>query len=161
MANLCSFIMRVKGRADNLRKFDNIIVNSEVSYPKEKYFRRCEFELLTDPEILLNIEDDEILYIDYSGTCAWSVGYAMAYNNPNFVLIENDALATNLQRESELLALDIEVFSEEGGCGFQEHYLYKEGWQIENETVDFEEIYNEETDDYERIGGFESWEFTI
>lgn len=144
--------------ADNLREFDNIVVNSHMSDPKEKYFLRSEFELLTDPIVLLNAEDYEMLCIDYGGTCAWNVGSTLACN-----LVEDNVgpLVTNLQRESELLALDIEVFSEEPGWGFQEHYLYKQGWEIKNEILPYEDIYNEKTDEYERTGGFESWGFTI
>lgn len=144
--------------ADNLREFDSIVVNSHMSDPKEKYFRRSEFELLTDPIILLNAEDYEMLYIDYGGTCAWNISNSLACN-----LVEDNVepLVTNLLRESELLTLDIEVFSEEPCWGIQEHYLYKQGWEIENERMSYEDRYNEETNEYERIGGFESWEFTI
>ena len=54
---------------------------------------------------------------------------------------------TTLLIESERLNLDIEVYSEECGCCFQEHYIIKQGEMVCDECVDWEcyDIYDYET----------------
>lgn len=94
--------------------------------------------------------------------------------------LEESLKASSLIRESKLLNLTIEVFSEEYGVGFQEHYVIQNGNVIIDECVDAQEYvacefdtveeFNEEyglnitkeqfeEDDYIVIGGFGDWEF--
>jgi hypothetical protein len=59
------------------------------------------------------------------------------------------------------LQLDMEVYSEECGVGFEEHFIFIDGELIIDECVDIVEKYNEETMEYERYGGFGDWDFEI
>jgi hypothetical protein len=54
----------------------------------------------------------------------------------------------------------MEVYSEEPGCGFQEHYVFVDGRLVTEETTEYTEEFNEETDEWESSGGFE-WDFEI
>ena len=96
----------------------------------------------------------------------------------------NEFRGTTLPIESERLNLDIEVYSEECGCCFQEHYMILKGDLICEECVDWYEyclgdyetkeeaeeeleieITDEEwengQDDYISRGGFGNWDFSI
>ena len=61
----------------------------------------------------------------------------------------------------EQLNLDMEVYSEEPGCGFQEHYVFADKVLVVNESVDYTEEYDEENDEWVSEGGFEDWSFEI
>lgn len=61
----------------------------------------------------------------------------------------------------EQLGLDMEVYSEEGDLGFQEHLRFVDGELVEEECVDYSEEYNEATEEYETSGGFDDWNFEI
>lgn len=85
--------------------------------------------------------------------------------------------------ESKRLNLDIEVYSEECGMCFQEHYVIINGDTVISECVDWQEyaIYDYDTkeeaekdlgieitdeewescDDYISRGGFDNWDFEI
>lgn len=87
-----------------------------------------------------------------------------------------------MQLESKRLNLDIEVYSEECGCCFQEHYIIVNGNIVADECVDWYEYYigdyntKEEAEEeleieitdqewkhdyYISRGGFENWDFEI
>lgn len=65
-----------------------------------------------------------------------------------------------LYEACEQLQLDMEVYSEEPGCGFQEHYVFVDGQLVTEETTDYTEEYNGEIDEWESSGGF-IWDFEI
>lgn len=90
---------------------------------------------------------------------------------------------TTLDKESKRLNLMIEVYSEECGEAFQEHYLFDNGDTIIDECVDYNEYYigdynskaeaEDELDieitdeewncgeEYIKRGGFGDWNFEI
>lgn len=84
---------------------------------------------------------------------------------------------SNILRESERLNLIIEIYSEEGGCGFQEHYLINFGVEEEGECRDWNDSYEDELDEEDpnydpeneennivevaASGGFPDWTFCI
>ena len=118
-------------------------------------------------------EDD---YAIIGGDCAWSVISAM----------RNEGNPNNIEKLSARLNLAIEVYCEECGFEFQEHFLVKNGNVMIDECVDWEEYAvedfetkeeaeeelevtftdeeraNRRANDY-RItrGGFDSWDFEI
>ena len=87
---------------------------------------------------------------------------------------------------SKELNVTMEAYSSEPGCAFQEHYIYNHGECLEEECVDYRELYYD-TDEYSNFeafkheydipdevteddldgggnyceGGFEDWTFTI
>ena len=52
-----------------------------------------------------------------------------------------------LQKLIEKYNLDLEIYSEEPGCGFMEHFRWEGGEQIENEVADFALIHLDDMED--------------
>ena len=109
---------------------------------------------------------------EINGNTKWSVQTSMVDNaismrtEPNKWSFGEDVDKTErsfvtLFEACEQLGLDMEVYSEECACGFQEHYLFIDGELVAKECVDYSEEYNEETEEYESSGGFDDWDFEI
>lgn len=160
MANECSFEMRIKGSYPNINMFLGFITK-KLNIREIGWFPRW--------INIIDIEQEENFALLH-GICCWSVATAMR-NKTN----ESDA---TLKFLSEILNLDIEVYSEEEGCEFQEHYLVRKGKEEIDDCVDWSVLYfdrQEELDKYNQehgtdyplyedieIGGFESkyWEIS-
>lgn len=111
MANNCYFEIKVKGKKEGLDFIkDNI----------RDMGRIFECGVVDKPE---GFEED-ILHM--YGDCAWSVQNAILDNK-------------KLQKEIANRKLDCEIFSEESGFGFAEHYLWKDGVLWKEECEDFYE----------------------
>lgn len=179
MANLCSFSMYVRGNHGDIEQFYNA-----MSQKGNIYMGRG-----GDAEIIW--DDDDVACID--GWCKWSVQSAMIDNaismrrNPEVWLWGDEDKAKSLEfitlwEACEKWKLDMEVYSEEPGCEFQEHYVYIDGEIVCDECVEYheyclddydtkeeaeEELDIEITDDeweeggYISRGGFENWDFEI
>ena len=83
----------------------------------------------------IHYEDDG--YIEVSGYCAWSVICSIGAKDQ---YSDKEYPSTSLLEESELLNLDIEVYSTEPG-GFAEHYHYHNGEVLADECVEYWEHY--------------------
>ena len=173
MANECNFSMKVKGEKRNILTFINELTPS-YDYESDpiikeggpRHFTRI-FNIEIDNESELeNCKDDDITSVIIDGTCAWSVWSCMCKGpHTYYSSLKRDygdkCVATNLEDETRLLNLEVEIFSDECGLCFQEHFLYNKGECIIEEERDYEEYYNEETDEYTCDGAFESWDFSI
>lgn len=183
MANICSFSMKVRGEHDNIEKFYNAMMQNGNVYMGRG----------ADAEINYNDEDDTA-HID--GGCKWSIVSAMVDNaismrsNPDrwwwgdsvdYKSLEFITLWEACKRWN----IDMEVYSEESGCCFQEHFVVVNGDLICEECVEWNEYWiddyetKEEAEDELGIeitddewasglkegrftrGGFESWDFEI
>ena len=180
MANICSFSMCVKGTHENIEKFYNAMCQDGNIYMGRG----------ADAKILYEDEENRAL-ID--GWCKWSVQSAMIDNaismrtEPNMWAWGNGVDASKLEfitlwEACDRWNIDMEVFSEEPGCAFQEHYLFIDGQVVLDECVEWNEY---DLDDYETKeeaekeleikitdeeweeggfigrGGFENWDFEI
>lgn len=178
MANVCSFLMKIKGNRDDMVDF-YMALNQKG---KIWMGRGANTDFASDGETAL-----------MSGTCKWSVLSALVdcavsmrnepdkwYHDPDSGGIEYITLWEACRRWN----ITMEVYSEECGCQFQEHFRCDKGDIIYTECVGWEEydIYDYETkeeaeedlevkftdeewanaEDY-RItrGGFENWTFEI
>lgn len=171
MPNYCNYTMKVYGKKENVQSFINIM-EAEYYYNENDIYVSCEeqrhffriFDTYYDEEELKQAKDNENISIMIDGTCAWSVEVCMndgGYYKDIRTRYKEKAKGTTLQDESKTLDLIIEVYSEEIGVGFQEHYLYDRGVKIYDECVDYEELYDEETEEIIGYkGGFE-WNFCI
>lgn len=150
MPNYCNYSMKVKGSATNVDEFIKII---QVDYDfddngqcnVDRHFWRVFEADVTDENI-----EDGYKEVIIQGYCAWSV-YSCMFNGPNTYQSNHPDPkdgGTTLPLESARLQLDIEVFSEESGDGFMEHYLIQNGEFEINDCVDFVEYC---TDDYETV----------
>ena len=162
MANICDFSMVVKGKKENIEQFMDMMEQKGTVW-----MGRGAVIDFTDMEELEN--GNYRCQID--GGTKWNVTSSMVLNavsmreNPDMWFFGDDIDKTKLSfvtlfEACEQLNLAMEVYSEEAGNGFQEHYLFDEGRLMANETVDYTEEYNEETDEYETSGGF-VWDFGI
>ena len=171
MANHCHFMIKVKSKTKkNIKIFKDIAttsynyVNGVNEENKDHLCRIFDFEY-NDPNERIIKEKDGMYSCIFDGVCAWSVYSCMftgdgTYFNDFKELYGKESMATNIPEISEDLELDIEIFSEEVGCEFMEHYVVKQGQITTEETVEYIEEYNEETDEYTSKGGME-WIFTI
>jgi hypothetical protein len=179
MANICSFVMKVRGNKEDIEQFYKA-VNQEG---KIWMGRGAETDL--------TFKEDGAAFL--SGWCKWSVVSALIdnaismrteperwYHEPG----EEEHEYITLYEACKRWNLVMEVYSEEGGCQFQEHFLCDKGEVICEECVEWEEYdisdyeskeeaeedldveFTDEEwanhDDY-RItrGGFENWDFEI
>lgn len=128
--------MRVCGQKENVEQFVKIIKNGDT--------RRLSrvFDAYVDESLKL---PNGWVRASVSGTCAWSVYSCMWEGEHTYFDQSKDPTRTSLIIESREKELDIEVYSEESGLGFEEHYRVKNGEILENEE--------------RNIGGFGSWPF--
>ena len=124
-------------------------------------------------EVYANRRLDEANASYISGYCAWSVYSCMFGTSHTYYddfITEKYGnkyigfMGTTLPDESRRLNLKIEVYSEEPGCGFMEHYLIDNGEILIEDCVDYEEVLDEEgleAGEIKIIGGFENRNYNI
>ena len=154
MPNYCYYTMKVKAKNnDNLMEFVKIMQGdydyTNLKFTTARHMWRI-FEATFDEDAIEEDEDDNSIAIYIYGNCAWSVHSCMlegklTYHNDHL----NDPRNSSLLRESKLLDLEIEVYGEETGEGFQEHYLIKNGELFIDECRDIREYCCYDYDDCE------------
>ena len=169
MANNCYFEMKIKGTAEDCGKW----YKRMISYDEPNYFHR-----IFSADIYEEGDIDKEHYMCIAGECAWSLDTCRRTSGDSE---GKDLFAMNSQE----LSIDMEVYSSEPGMAFQEHYIYKHGECLNEECIDYEEIFydKEMYENFEKFknkynlpknvteddldegwynkGGFASWEFTI
>lgn len=163
MANICDFSMIVKGKKGNIEQFINMMQQKGTVWMGRG--------AVVHSQDMEETELCEIYRCQIDGDTKWSVQSSMVSNaismrtEPDkwsFGDMDKTTLTfVTLFEACEQLQLDMEVYSEECGCGFQEHYVFVDGNLVVEECVDYTEEYNEETEEYESSGGFDSWDFEI
>lgn len=191
MPNICLYSMCTIGKKEDVEEFIKVIKadydygTMEFSHDRH-FFRVFEADCDEIEDLGANIYGDNLYKVIINGECAWSVGCCMfrgGYYDDFKERFQNEFRGTTIPAESERLNLSIEVFSEECGCCFQEHYTVIDGKIIEDECVDWYEYDLSEYDtkeeaeenleieitdeewnsgeDFISRGGFSSWDFTI
>jgi hypothetical protein len=178
--------MCVKGRKENVEEFIKVIKANYDYGTMEFTHDRHLFRVFSADDNGIEQVDDDVYEVIINGDCAWSVHSCMFesyYYNDLKERFPNEFRGTTLPIESERLNLDIEVYSEECGMCFQEHYIILNGNVAVYDSVDWCEYYirdfetkeeaeeeldieitDEEwngNDDFISRGGFESWDFEI
>lgn len=136
MPNYCNYEMKIKGDKDAIKRVVDCL-KAKYNYhagtkPSHKHFCRVF-------QVEYKMESDNVCFI--YGNCAWSV-YSCMLNGENtyYNSIKKDHkdifMGTTLLEQSK--DCEIEVFSEEEGMGFSEHYRLKNGKYLVDETVDIE-----------------------
>lgn len=150
MPNYCNYSMCVVGKQrKNVEEFIKVI-NADYDYGKMEF--SCDRHMFRVFEAECNeIEerDNGTFEVIIYGYCAWSVASCMfegGYYRRFQEEYGSNSRGTTLLIESKKLNLDIEVYSEESGMCFQEHYVITNGELKVDESVDWEEIWVE---DYE------------
>ena len=181
MANICGFSMCIKGAHDDIENFYNA-----MSQKGNIFMGRG-----ADAEIQYEDEENRA-FID--GWCKWSIQSALIDNAVSMRTepskwywgdsVDSSKIEfVTLWEACKKWNVDMEVYSEECGCCFQEHYVMVNGDVVCEDCVEYNEYC---IDDYETKdeaeselgieitdeewhsgecfisrGGFESWDFDI
>lgn len=134
MPNYCQYTMYAEGKSESI---DELVVRLTTVKGERPHFFRV-FEA--------NVEDlvprsDGTRLVCITGNCAWSVGLCMT--EP-----EVAPHCTSLEKTSDDLGIEIEVFSEEPMMEFAEHYHYVPNGQTVEEDCEFKEVWWDR-DEYE------------
>ena len=142
MPNYCNYEMKIKGSKEAIQRVIACLeadYNYNIGKPKHKHFFRVFSVYYEENEMKVN-EDGTFTQFLW-GNCAWSVYSCMCsgehtyYNNCKNDFGEN-FMATTLQEQSQ--DCEIEVFGEEEGIGFSEHYIFKNGEMLVDDCVETE-----------------------
>jgi hypothetical protein len=182
MANLCSFLMKVRGHKDDIIQFHKALTQDGKIWMGRG----------ADADLKFDGDDAAVM----SGTCKWSIQSALIDNAISMRtdsrkwyfgegLSSKDFEFITLYEACERWNLVMEVYAEECGCQFQEHFICDKGDDICNDCVDWEEYFVEDYETKEEAeedleititdeewatgleegrftrGGFESWDFEI
>ena len=142
MPNYCEYEMKIKGSKKAIERVINCLkqdYNYSKCKPSHKHFFRV-FECFDDEEFVKN-EDGTFTKFVW-GDCAWSVHSCMLKGqNTYYDSVKNDFpnifMGTDLEEQSK--DCEIEVFSEEEGCAFSEHYIFKNGKCLLDDCVKTEQ----------------------
>lgn len=163
MGNICSFTMVVKGKRENIYIFDDWMNQRGIIWMGRGAEASIDSIEKADGKNRAKI----------SGWCKNSIDSALVsdaidmrkrpehwsgggYDHNGYKL-----KFVTLYEACKELNLDMEVYSEEPGCEFQEHYLYRDGRLEVDETVRYWETFDEETGEFTPHGGFKNWDFEI
>lgn len=169
MANNCFFTARLIGKGDIIDKISEWIKNHT--------YDSCEFVESAEPpisdEILADFEHDTD--IEVSGDVKWSLNSAWNLDKKKpespYKLDTADPKTAELLKNLENERMNgeslvdftegymIELYSEESGMGFQEHYIIKNGEILVDDCRNWYENYNEDTDESYPDGGYKEWIF--
>lgn len=166
MANICSFSMMVVGnKKENLETFLNMLTqNGDVYMGRGANVYSHEIEDVSD-----NYEKEKYR-MQIEGDCKWAIESALIRNaismreDPDKWYFGDKTDITKLRfvtlfEACKELDVNMEVFSNEPGCGFEEHILYQDGYTL-NETCDYTETFNEDSQEWGSEGGYE-WDFEV
>ena len=188
MPNYCSYSMCVVGKKENVEEFIKVM-QADYDYGAMKFsYDRHMFRVFKADCDEVEERFDGRFQTIITGYCAWSVSSCMLESGYYGDFKETYGVnfrGTTLLIESEKLGLDIEVYSEEGGMCFQEHYIIIKGEMVRDECVDWQEFWVEEFETKEKAeeelemsitdeewkfaleegrfmrGGFLNWDFEI
>lgn len=146
MPNYCDYEMKVKGSKEAIKELLECL-NADYNYssgakPEHKHmFRVFQAELVNDrPKANIDGTYTQHIY----GYCAWSVASCMLRNRGYYADIKKEYpeifMGTSLEELSKELDIEIEVFSEEPGMCFSEHYIFERGVCVCEECEELETV---------------------
>lgn len=141
MANDCLYEMKIKGSKKAINRVIKCLKANynygEEKKPRHKHFFRI-FECYDDGDEIIKNEDGTFTKFVY-GECAWSVRSCMLSGSCTYYEDIKKGypkifMGTDLLEQSK--DCEIEVFSEELGMEFSEHYLFKNGEMLLDNCID-------------------------
>lgn len=188
MPNYCNYQMRIQGKPNDVEKVIKII-QADYNYDTMEFSENKHLFRVFDADVMDDITDGDYRDVVINGNCAWSVFTCMMEGDGTYYSSMESEYGdrfrgTTLVKLSKDHNVMIEVYGEESGCEFHEHYLIHNGELLVDETVKYIELYKEyleedettleevlkdggftmddvtDEDEYYRIGGFKSWNFT-
>lgn len=188
MPNYCMYEMRIQGNTHGVEKVIETL-KADYDYYNNKFNSDKHLFRVFDADIMDDETVDGIRDVIINGSCAWSVFSCMMEGDGTYYSsckaeYGDSFRGTTLVELSKDYSVMIEVYGEECGCEFQEHYLIHNGEVLVEEETKYIELYKDimeedevtleevlteveltmdnvtDEDDYYRIGGFENWDFT-
>lgn len=176
MPNYCDYVMNVTGKTADVLEFADIMQRdyghnvTPDSTGKEHYkmpinthmFRIFEAYVFKENPEIINPSID-LISITMGGYCAWSVASCMTdyptsyYGDSKKKQELADTGGSCLEEITSKLDIAVEIYSEETGMCFQEHFIYHKGKRIIDECVEYHENYDEATDESNPEGGFKEY----
>lgn len=163
MANNCYYVLKAVAKDEETLKRLVRIMNYEDD---EFFIYRC-FQAI---EGEIKKEDNGLFSIIIDGDVAWSCTHWFEtvedFDSKNENLdgtLVNNSHYISLDLLCEKLGIGLEVWSQESGCGFEEHYIVnRKGEIVINEEESWSQDWWDEENDCEReepieTGGFEDW----
>ena len=129
MPNLCCYSMKIKGNKENVYEFHKRMRDYDAP---NHLWRMFEADVYDEKD-----NEDGTIKIDVAGSCAWSIETCCRASGYSDGV---DLLEVN----SRDLNLEIEIWSDESGMCFQEHYFYKNGECLIDDCVEWNEYYYDE-----------------
>lgn len=129
MPNLCCYSMKIKGNKENVYEFHKRMRDYDAP---NHLWRMFEADVYDEKD-----NEDGTITIDVAGSCAWSIETCCRASGYSDGV---DLLEVN----SRDLNLEIEIWSDESGMCFQEHYFYKNGECLIDDCVEWNEYYYDE-----------------
>ena len=141
MPNYCHYTMRVRGSYEAIDEMERRLTDYDHT---PHFWRVFEADRVDEPSRQGDGSADMVA--EFDGTCAWSVNACMCdgpltYAGDFSKNPETAPCCTSLAKTAEELGIDIEVFSEEPGMGFAEHYRYLRGEAPIEEETEYREIF--------------------
>lgn len=136
--------MAITGKQDKVEELIQIMRNDYNCTPDDPLHLWRVFSAYENMRMSYD-DTEDIITVTVGGDCAWSVASCMlegGYNNSN-----NNCNGTTLERETQRLGLVVEVYSEECGNAFMEHYIIASGEFVANECVEWSEYFMEDFED--------------
>lgn len=141
MPNLCDINIIVRGRKEAVEKFSNAIsTNYNSNYDK--------FCRIFQSDISENDSYGLVDYQKYNVTCEWSAFCCMRRGQYSYYDdVKNDheqssdINVTCIEELSEKYGIEVELWSQEPGMEFEEHYHIKNGKILCDDCHEFSEVY--------------------
>lgn len=159
MANVCEFEMMLRGTKENIDKFvDALSQKDNVWMGRGAY-------------ITSRFDDEAAHSAMLCGECKWSMQSSLIDNAISMRAQENggQTIWADIPEGGEFLTIfeacekysvNMEAYSKEPGCEFQEHLICENG-KVVNDTVDYTEEWDETWDHVYTTGGYPSWDFSV
>lgn len=154
MANMCGFKMGVRGDPEDIRRFVDVLTQTgSIWMGRGAYLDSCAFEGRT---------------AHISGQVKWSLRSALIDDAKSMRLqpdlwgdLPENGVFLTIFETCRKYNVNMEVYSEEPCCGFEEHLAYENGKEL-NDTVPYQEIWDEDTGEVlDFVGGYPSWDFSV
>ena len=169
MPNICNFMLKAKSdELENIKRFISVLSHDVDKEKEEAEEDNClagyRFSRVWIDDCGWIEVDEENKSVEVYGECAWSVYSCMfegEYTYYNQWKQYEEEKVTSILIVSKLLNLTVEIFSEETGMCFEEHFIVENGEILVDECLEL--IIDEEEgdeDDPVYISPLE-WDFTI
>lgn len=144
MANICDFSMRVKGSKEAVERVLSCFATNkfESEYNPNK---KCFAGIYNSDYEPIKKREDGLYESEINGSCKWSVISSMGSDG---YYREDEEHLTNYEEQSK--DCEIEIFSEEPGMDFGEHFHYKDGECLSNDCENLDHYVDEDGEEQER-----------